>query len=184
MAKRGPSTPPAMPLPGPPAPLLQKSIGCPAPSLSSAHQELAHGSWGRAGGWPSRSAGLMFCPLSTVPVTPPLRQCQSLTWLWLGDHSPPGPALCPWDSPGKPTGVGSHSLLRGILPTQGSNPGLLHYRQILYHLIQRPLPNSSSRPPCPGNPARENRREVVLKNTLSPPPPTSTFPSFRQGEKF
>ena len=40
----------------------------------------------------------------------------------------------PWNSPGKNTGVGSHSHLQGILPTQGSNPGLLHCRQILYHL--------------------------------------------------
>ena len=39
--------------------------------------------------------------------------------------------LCPWDSPGKNTGVGSHSFLQGIFPTQGSNPGLLHYRRIL-----------------------------------------------------
>ena len=29
---------------------------------------------------------------------------------------------------------GLHSLLQGIFPTQGSNPGLLHCRQILYHL--------------------------------------------------
>ena len=36
------------------------------------------------------------------------------------------------ESPGKSTGVGSHFLLRGILPTQGSNPGLLRCRQILY----------------------------------------------------
>ena len=34
--------------------------------------------------------------------------------------------LCPWDSPGKNTGVGCHSLLQGIFPTQGSNQGLLH----------------------------------------------------------
>ena len=34
----------------------------------------------------------------------------------------------------KNTGVGSHSCLQGIFPTQGSNPGLLHYRQILYYL--------------------------------------------------
>ena len=39
--------------------------------------------------------------------------------------------LCPWDSPGKNTGVGCHSLLQGILQTQGSNQGLLHFRQIL-----------------------------------------------------
>ena len=37
-------------------------------------------------------------------------------------------------SPGQTTGVGSHSLLQGIFPTQGSNPGLLHCRQILYQL--------------------------------------------------
>ena len=41
--------------------------------------------------------------------------------------------LCSWDSPGKNTVVGCHALLQGIFPTQGSNPGLLHCRQILYH---------------------------------------------------
>ena len=29
--------------------------------------------------------------------------------------------LCPWDFPGKNTGVGCHFLLQGIFPTQGSN---------------------------------------------------------------
>ena len=29
--------------------------------------------------------------------------------------------LCPWESPGKKTGMGCHALLQGILPTQGSN---------------------------------------------------------------
>ena len=38
------------------------------------------------------------------------------------------------DSPGQNTGVGSLSLLQGIFPTQGSNGGLLHCRQILYQL--------------------------------------------------
>ena len=33
--------------------------------------------------------------------------------------------LCPWDFPGKNTGVGCHFLLQGILLTQGSNPHLL-----------------------------------------------------------
>ena len=37
-----------------------------------------------------------------------------------------------WDSPGQNTGLGSLSLLQGIFPTQGSNPGLLHCRWILY----------------------------------------------------
>ena len=35
--------------------------------------------------------------------------------------------LCPWNSPGKNTGVGNHSLLQGIFLTQGSDLGLLHF---------------------------------------------------------
>ena len=46
----------------------------------------------------------------------------------------PSRLLCPWNSPGKDTGVGCHSLLQGIFPTWGLNPGLLHWRQILYQL--------------------------------------------------
>ena len=37
-------------------------------------------------------------------------------------------------------GVGSHSLLQGIFPTQGSNPGLPHCRQILYQLSHKGSP--------------------------------------------
>ena len=43
----------------------------------------------------------------------------------------------PWNSPGQNIGVGSHSLLQGIFPTQGSNPGLLHGRWILYQLSHK-----------------------------------------------
>ena len=39
--------------------------------------------------------------------------------------------LWPWDFPGKDTGIGCYFLLQRIFPTQGSNPGLLHCRQIL-----------------------------------------------------
>ena len=48
--------------------------------------------------------------------------------------------LCPWNSPGKDTGVDSHSLLLGIFQSQGSNPGLLHCRWILYHLSYQGSP--------------------------------------------
>ena len=41
--------------------------------------------------------------------------------------------LSPWNSPGKNTGVGTHPLLQEIFLTQGSNPGLQCFRQILYH---------------------------------------------------
>ena len=52
----------------------------------------------------------------------------------------PARVLCPWNSPGKNTRVGSHSLLQGIFLTQGSNLGLLHCRWILHHLSHQGSP--------------------------------------------
>ena len=46
----------------------------------------------------------------------------------------------PWNSPGQNTGMGSLSLLQGIFPTQGSNPGFPHCRQILYQLSHKGSP--------------------------------------------
>ena len=46
----------------------------------------------------------------------------------------------PWNSPGQNTGVGSLSLLQGIIPTQGSNSGLPHCRRILYQLSHKGSP--------------------------------------------
>ena len=46
----------------------------------------------------------------------------------------------PWNSPGQNTGVGSLSILQGIFPTQGSNPGLPQCRQILYQLSHKGSP--------------------------------------------
>ena len=62
-----------------------------------------------------------------------------------------------WNSPGQNTGVGNLSLLQGIFPTQGSNPGLLLCSQILYQLshegsprilewVAYPFSSGSSRP--------------------------------------
>ena len=49
----------------------------------------------------------------------------------------------PRNSLGQNTGVGSLSLLQGIFPTQGSNPGLPHCRQILYQLSHRGSPEKA-----------------------------------------
>ena len=46
----------------------------------------------------------------------------------------------PWNSLGQNTGVDSPSLLQGIFPTQGLNPGLLHCRKILYQLSHEGSP--------------------------------------------
>ena len=48
--------------------------------------------------------------------------------------------LCPWNSSGKNTGVGWHSLLQGVLLIQGSNLSLLHCRHILYYLSHQGNP--------------------------------------------
>ena len=61
--------------------------------------------------------------------------CSVMTNSWQPCGLQPTRLLCPWDFPGKSTGVGSHSLLQEIFPTQGSNPGLPHLGQIFfYHL--------------------------------------------------
>ena len=65
-----------------------------------------------------------------------VKVAQSCLSLWLhGLYSP-------WNSPfhGQNTGVGSLSLLQRIFPTQGSNPGLPHCRQILYQLNYKGSP--------------------------------------------
>ena len=49
----------------------------------------------------------------------------------------------PWNSPGQNTGVGRLSLLQGIFPTQGSNPGPLHCRGILYQLSYQGKPKNT-----------------------------------------
>ena len=58
----------------------------------------------------------------------------------MSDSLRPHGLYSPWNSPGQNTGVGSLSLLQGIFPTQGSNPGLLHGRQILYQLSHKGSP--------------------------------------------
>ena len=67
----------------------------------------------------------------------------SLWFLWESEsesHSVVSDSLWPHGlynpstSPGRNTGLGSLFLLQWILPIQGSNPGLLHYGQILYQL--------------------------------------------------
>ena len=79
------------------------------------------------------------------------------SWLWLRSRTPycqvksesqsvasdslwPQGLYSPWNSPGQNTAVGSLSLLQGIFPTQGMNPGLPHYRQILYQLSHKGSP--------------------------------------------
>ena len=85
----------------------------------------------REGQWVWASVGL--CGLQVLALSPTVMihsfyesECDSRA------------QLC--SSPRWNPGVGSHSLLQGTFPTQGSNPGLLLCRQILYQLSYQGSP--------------------------------------------
>ena len=58
----------------------------------------------------------------------------------MSDSLRPHGLYSPWNSPGQNTGVSSLSLLQGIFPMQGLNPGLSHCRQMLYQLSHKGSP--------------------------------------------
>ena len=58
----------------------------------------------------------------------------------MSDSLQPHGLYSAWNSPGQNTGMGSLSLLKGIVPPPGSNPGLSNCRWILYQLSQREAP--------------------------------------------
>ena len=71
--------------------------------------------------WAHKSFTLLFnCSVLSDPLRP--------HGLW------PARLHCPWYFLGKNTEMDSHSILQRIFLTQGSNPGLLHCKQTLYHL--------------------------------------------------
>ena len=82
------------------------------------------------------------------PVKGPQNQeLKGLFWKWKKVKVTQScPILCdpmdysPWHSPDQNTGAGSLSILQGIFPAQGRNPGLLHCRQILYQLRHKGSP--------------------------------------------
>ena len=88
-------------------------------------------------------------------------------WMWESEsHSvvsnslQPHGLYSPWNSPGQNTGVDSLSLLQGIFPTQGSNPGLPHYKQISLppELQEKPMDVTV------GSYRRLNTKELMISN--------------------
>ena len=75
------------------------------------------------------------------------------------DCSPPDSSVH-GDSPGKKTGVGFHALLQGIFTTQGSNPGLLHCRQIFTISATREAHKYWSEEPIPSPSGPRNQTGV------------------------
>ena len=142
-------------------------------------------------------------------VIPSLEMCVLVIQSCLTLCDPTG-LLSPWNSPGKNTGVGNHSLLQGIFPIQKLNPGLLHCRRILYHLGHQrtgwfswvefssvaqscPTPYDPMDCSTPGFPVHHQLQELAQTHVhwvgdaiqpshpLSPPYPPAPNPSQHQG---
>ena len=128
---------------------------------------------------PSRQKRVSGAPRSSRPQTLP--GCSFVQSLSRPDSLQPrglSPArlLCPGDSPGKNTGVGSHFLLQGIFPIQGLNLHLLVSctgRRDLYHYATWKLKKKESK----NSDWTWDRTEVeetgggLLKGHKAPPPP-------------
>ena len=92
----------------------------------------------------AQSPSTMLTPhISLLRKTPAYKESVSKSRSVVSDSLRPHGLYSPWNSPGQNTGVGSLSLLQGIFPTQGWNPGLLHCRRILYQLSHKGNPIKS-----------------------------------------
>ena len=81
----------------------------------------------------------------------------------VSDSLRPHGLYSPWNSPSQNTGVSSLSLLQGIFPTQGLNPGLPHCKRILYQLShKKKYRNDESEPLMIEKETRILDREEVL----------------------
>ena len=102
--------------------------------------------------WKQRQISFLGAPKSLQTVTTRYLLLGKKVWKWKSLSRVQlfaVPWSGPWNSLGQNTGVGSFSLLQGIFPTQGLNPGLLHYRQILYQLSHREAQEYQSCEPIP-----------------------------------
>ena len=107
----------------------QRPIACPSPADLRSHPGLCLALTPAEAGSleDGERAYVSWCQFTIVFAT---QLCLTLC----DPMEEPAMLLWPWDSPGKNTGKGCHSLLQGIFLTQGLNPGLWHCRQILYQL--------------------------------------------------
>ena len=119
--------------------------GSPSPGESRGSRSCGESQTGS--GLCARAPSLQLCPTLCDPRTV---ACTRL--------------LRPWNFLGKNTGVGCHFLLQGIFLTQGSNPGLPHCRQTLYHLSHQgsPMPKKGNAKECSkfSKPGFSNTRNV------------------------
>ena len=92
--------------------------GTPGVLQSMGSQRVGY-DWATELNWTDMCSSITMRLVAQSCLTQKLHELQPVRLLW------------PWDSPGKSTGVGSNSFHQRFSPTQGSNPGLLHHKQIL-----------------------------------------------------
>ena len=86
---------------------------------------------------------ILYCDYDTALLSRArLNTSTSESRLVVSDSLRPHELYSPRNSPGHNTGVGSLSLLQGIFPTKGSNPGLPHCRRIFYQLSHKGSPRT------------------------------------------
>ena len=78
--------------------------------------------------WSENTLYMLLCAVASCSVISDSLQSYGLQ---------PTRLLCPWDSPGKNSGVGCRALLQGM---EGSNPGLPYCRRVLYQLSHQGSP--------------------------------------------
>ena len=100
--------------------------------LQSTVSQRAGHNWSN---WALSTYAVLFSPHDKLVCEPPSR----VPILWPHGLGPTR-LLCPWNFPGKNPGVGCHSLLQGIFPTQGSNSDLLG--------LQKTSLQNFKEPPC------------------------------------
>ena len=99
----------------------------------------------------------ILVPRPGIKPTPPLLESDSRSVVT--NSLRPHGLYSPWNSPGQNTAVGGLSLLQGIFPTQGSHPGLLRCRQILYQLSHQGSPSYTGKQSLNYSTAKEVPRE-------------------------
>ena len=88
--------------------------------------------------WSSLRISSSHLPLPSYPLVVKVKVTQ-----WCPVLCDPHGLYSPWNSPSWNTGVGNLSVLQGIFPTQGSNPGLPHCRWILHPLSHQGSPRNT-----------------------------------------
>ena len=124
--------------------------------------------------------GLHFCMYASRQHFCPIQFSSCLVaklyLIVLGHHGlQPARILCPWDSPGKNTGVRCHFLLHGIFLTQGSKWCLLHQQAILYHGA-----TSEAQTLHAAAAAKSLQSCLTLCNPIDGSPPVSSVPGVLQ----